>query len=247
MQSASLKEAELACRRLELGAKESTERATRAEAESDAARHEAAMAKLEIEGDINTQAQVDSELTRVQRVVAVGEGARMKAESEREAAQKALSLAREAYTKAEEENNCLTDERFSLIFELGTLKDDFGTLREKVVADREAMEAEFDVSGDTLFNYGYGCYVFTHNICGSKPQIPDGMSDPSVPLTLEFFANPRCPPSTSFAVPVSLPVDPGPTRLAGPNRSPRRYTIYTIYCILGLSLTCSFSELYLYL
>ena len=56
MQSASLKEAELACRRLELGAKESAERASRAEAERDAARHEATMAKLEIEGAVNTRA-----------------------------------------------------------------------------------------------------------------------------------------------------------------------------------------------
>ena len=39
--------------------------------------------------------------------------------------------------------------------------------------------------------------MFTHNKHGSKPQIPDGMSDPSVPLTPEFFANPRCPPRTS--------------------------------------------------
>ena len=85
--------------------------------------------------------------------------------------------------------------------ELGTIKDDFAAFREKVVADRETMEAEFNASGNTLFNYGYGCCVFTHYICGSKPQIPDGMSDPSVPLTPEFFANPRCPPSMLLAVP----------------------------------------------
>ena len=49
---------------------------------------------------------------------------------------------------------------------------------------------------------------------------------------------------------VSRPPDPGPTRLADPNRSPGRDTIYTIsiyYTVLGLSLTYSFSELYLYL
>ena len=39
MQSISLKEAELACRRLELEAKESADRAARAEAKRDAARH----------------------------------------------------------------------------------------------------------------------------------------------------------------------------------------------------------------
>ena len=50
MQSASLKQAELACRRLELEARESAERASRAEAERDAACHEVAMAKLAAEG-----------------------------------------------------------------------------------------------------------------------------------------------------------------------------------------------------
>ena len=56
IQSASLKEAELACHRLELEAKEPAKRATRAKAERDAALHEAAMAKLQIEGAINTRA-----------------------------------------------------------------------------------------------------------------------------------------------------------------------------------------------
>ena len=94
---------------------------------------------------------------------------------------------------------------FFFILELGTIKDDFVALQEKAVADREAMEAEFDASGNTLFNYGYGCCVFTHNICGSKSQIPDGMPDRFVPLTPEFFANPRCPPSTSSAAAASDP------------------------------------------
>ena len=56
MQSASLKKAELAYRRLELEAKEFAERAARAEVERDAACHEAAMAKLAIEGAFNTRA-----------------------------------------------------------------------------------------------------------------------------------------------------------------------------------------------
>ena len=84
-----------------------------------------------------------------------------------------MAVAGEACRKAEEENSRLEDEIPALVMELGTIKDDFAAFREKVVADREAMEAELDASGDTLFNYGYGCYVFTHNICGSKPQIPD--------------------------------------------------------------------------
>ena len=164
MQSASLKEAELACRRLELEAKEYAERAARAETERDTARHEAAMAKLETEGAVNARAQIESELARVQHALAVEESALLRAEFEREVTQKVLSLAGEACTKAEEEKSRLTNERLSLILKLGTIKDDFAAHREKVVADREAMEVEFDASGDTLFNYGYGCRVFTHNI-----------------------------------------------------------------------------------
>ena len=81
------------------------------------------------------------------------------------------------------------------------MKDEFAVFQKKAAADRETMEAEFDSSGNELFNYGYGCCIFTHNICGSKPQIPYGMSDPSFPLTPYFFANPCCPPSISSAAP----------------------------------------------
>ena len=90
-QSASLKEAELTCRRLELEAKESTERAAWAEAERDAARHEVAMAKLQIEGAVNTRTQVESELARVQRALAVAENAFLKVEFDRGVAQEALA------------------------------------------------------------------------------------------------------------------------------------------------------------
>ena len=51
-QSASLKEAELTCRRLDLEAKESAEKAARVEAKRNAVHHEAAMAKLQIEGPL---------------------------------------------------------------------------------------------------------------------------------------------------------------------------------------------------
>ena len=54
MQSTSLKKVELACRRLELEARESAERTARVEDEKDVACHEAAMAKLATEGAINT-------------------------------------------------------------------------------------------------------------------------------------------------------------------------------------------------
>ena len=86
-----------------------------------------------------------------------------------------------------------------MVIELGAVKDDFALFQEKVVADREMMEAAFDSSGDTLFNYGYGFCAFAHNIYEIKPKIPEGMLNPSVPLTADFLANPRCPPGTLAA------------------------------------------------
>ena len=92
----------------------------------------------------------------------LAEEARRRAEFEHGAAQEALK-------KAEEENDHLADEKVALIIELGALKDDFIAFRDKAAADREAIETEFDSSSDTLFNYGYGCCAFMHNICGRKP------------------------------------------------------------------------------
>ena len=66
-------------------------------------------------------------------------------------------IAGEDCKKAEEENGRLADKRLALVMELGTVKDEFATFREKAAADRETMDAEFDSSGDALFNYGYGC------------------------------------------------------------------------------------------
>ena len=93
MHSASLKKVELACRRLELEARESAERATWAEVERDKARHEAVMAKLATKGAFNTRAQIDSELAWVQNALALVEEARRRAEFDHGAAQEALAVA----------------------------------------------------------------------------------------------------------------------------------------------------------
>ena len=164
------------------------------------------MAKLATEGAFNTRAQIESELARVQNALALVEEARWRAEQEHGAAQEALATAGEACKKAEEENGHLVDEKLALVIELGALKDEFFAFRDKATVDKEAIEAEFDSSGDTLFNYGYGCCAFTYNICGSKPQIPDGMLNPSVPLIVEFFVNPRCPPGASVATSALDPI-----------------------------------------
>ena len=89
--------------------------------------------------------------------------------------------------------------------ELGDTKDDFAAFREKSYAERSALEAEFDVSSDVIFNYGYGCCAYAHNIRGSKPKIPPGMPDTSTHLTPEFFVNLRCPSGSSLPCPLSSP------------------------------------------
>ena len=85
------------------------------------------------------------------------------------------------------------DERLSLLMELEVTRNDFATFWDKASTEKTAMEAEFDASSDVIFNYGYGCCAFVHNICGSKPLIPIGMPDTSTPLTPKFFVNPQDP------------------------------------------------------
>ena len=110
------------------------------------------MAKLATEGAVNTRAQIESELARVQSALALAKEARRREEFEHGAAQEALAIAREACKKVEEENGHLVDEKLALVIELGALKDDFAIFLDKAAVDREAMEAEFDSSGDMLFN-----------------------------------------------------------------------------------------------
>ena len=58
--------------------------------------YKAAMAKLATEGAVNTRAQIESELARVQRALALTEEARRRAELECGAAQEASAAAGEA-------------------------------------------------------------------------------------------------------------------------------------------------------
>ena len=122
--------------------------------------------------------------------------------------------AKEACQRVEEENGHLTDERLSLFVELGATKDDFAAFREKSFAKRSTLEAEFDANNDVIFNYGYGCCAFAHDIRGSKPKIPPGMPDTSTPLTPEFFVNPRCPLGYSFTLSTAEPVETAEEALA---------------------------------
>ena len=71
---------------------------------------------------------------------------------------------KEACRGAEKESDRLTNERLSLLMELGAIKDDFAAFREKSSAERSALEAEFEASIDVIFNYGYGCCTYAHDI-----------------------------------------------------------------------------------
>ena len=91
--------------------------------------------------------------------------------------------------------------------ELRATKEDFAAFREKSSAEKSALEAEFDASGDVIFNFGYDCCAFVHDIRGSKPLISVGMPDASTALTPDFFVNPRCPPCSSSVLPTADPVE----------------------------------------
>ena len=129
----------------------------------------------------------------------------MKPESKLDSARQALAAAKEACRRAEEENSRLTDERLSLLMELGAIKEDFAAFRAKSSTEKSAMEAEFDASSDVIFDYGYDCCAFMHDIHGSKPMIPVGMPDTSTPLPPEFFVNPRCPLALHLSCPLLSP------------------------------------------
>ena len=125
--------------------------------------------------------------------------------TELDMAREALAASREACQTTEEEANRLTDERVSLLVELGASKDELFAFRAEVAKEKKTLEEEYDAGFEVIFNYGYGCYAFAHNIYGSKPKIPNRMSGTSEPLTPEFFINPRCPPvAISVGVAVAL-------------------------------------------
>ena len=63
---------------------------------------------------------------------------------------------------AEEEASRLTDERVSLVVELWARKDELFAFRTEVTKEKKALEAEYDVGFEAIFNYGYGCCAFAH-------------------------------------------------------------------------------------
>ena len=146
------------------------------------------MARMDADTVGSTSAKMESELARVQHALAVVEEARW---------------------NAEDKASRLADERVSLLLELGTCKDEVSTIRVKALKKKEDLREAYEEGFDVIFNYRYGCCDFTHNICGSQPEVPDGMPGTSKSLSKEFFINPRCPPGTTLAEVVSIFVHSG--------------------------------------
>ena len=72
--------------------------------------------------------------------------------------------------------------RVSLLLELGTSKDEMSAFQAQALKEKKALEETYEKVFDLIFNYGYGCCAFTHNICESQPVVPNGMPDTSKPL-----------------------------------------------------------------
>ena len=87
----------------------------------------------------------------------------------------------------DDEVSRLTDERVSMLLELGTCKDEMSAIRAEALKESEALREDYEEGFDVIFNYGYGCCAFAHNICRSQPEFPDRMPDMSKLLSPEFF------------------------------------------------------------
>ena len=160
----------------------------RAEVERDVARYEGLMARMDVVAAGSPKTQVESELAKVQN---------------------ALAVSKEANWKADDDASRLATERVSMLLKPETCQDYVSTILAEALKEKKALEKAYKEGFDVIFNYGYSCYAFAHNICGSQIEVPDGMPDTSKLLSTEFFINPRCPPG---AVPIevaSIDVRPG--------------------------------------
>ena len=111
--------------------------------------------------------------------------------------QEALAAAEEARRRAEVETIRLKVERTSLILELVEAKDKVSSIHSQAGKDKEAMEEDYQKALEVIFAYGYECCAFKHNIYGDQLEVLDGMPDSVNSLPVEFFYQPKVPPSPS--------------------------------------------------
>ena len=123
-------------------------------------------------------------------------------------------VAEEARQKAEDEASRLAVERVSLLLELRSSKDEVSSFQAQTLKEKKALNEAYEEGFDMIFNYGYGCCDFAHNIYGSQPVVLDGMPDTSKPLSLEFFINPQCPPGAVPTEDATIDVQSGEAMIA---------------------------------
>ena len=93
-------------------------------------------------------------------------------------------------------------------------------IQAEALKEKKALEEAYKEAFNMIFNYGYGCCAFAHNICGSQPEVPDRMSDTSKPLSPKFFINPRCPLGAVPTEAASIHVRPGEVMNAPEREAP---------------------------
>ena len=93
-------------------------------------------------------------------------------------------------------------------------------LQAEALKKKKALEEAYEEGFDVIINCGYGCCDFSHNICGSQPVVPDGMSDTSKTIFLEFFINPRCPTGVVLGEAVTIDVYSGEAMIASEREVP---------------------------
>ena len=133
----------------------------------------------------------------------------MKARAEDKLAkvQGALAVTEEVRRKVEAEVTFLEVERTSILLEVGVTKDELSSFQSQAGKDKAAMEEDYQKVLEPIFAYGYGSYMFKHNICGDQAKVPNDIPDYSDPLPPEFFTNPRYPPTPTATEATSAEVD----------------------------------------
>ena len=90
----------------------------------------------------------------------------------------------------------------------------------EALKEKKALKEAYKEGFDIIFNYGYGCFDFAHNICEIQPEAPDRMLNTSKPLSPKFFNNPRCPLSVVPAEAASIDIRPGEVTNAPEREAP---------------------------
>ena len=96
-------------------------------------------------------------------------------------------------------------------------------LQVQALKEKKALEEAYEEGFNVIFNYGYGCCAFAHNICGSQPLVQDGMSNTPKPLSPEFFINPQCTLGVVHAEAATINVRSGEVMIASEREVPTAF------------------------